>query len=110
MRTPPTTAMHAAVLLLSTAMLGACASSADGPRPMPAGNEAFVVPDGAVEDIRTETNGDKVYEYRVQGQLRMVKVVPLRGPTYYLVDRNGDGKVNPEDGEAPAVYYKLFSW
>ena len=27
-----------------------------------------------------------------------------------VVQDNGDGKVNPEDGEAPTTYYKLFSW
>lgn len=106
MRTP----MLASLLLLSAGMLAACASSGEAlPVPQTAG-DGYAVPEGAVEAVRTESNGDTVYEYRVQGQLTMIKVVPARGPTYYLVDRNGDGKVNPEDGEAPATYYKLFSW
>lgn len=99
-----------ATALFSTGLLAACASSGDALRTSQDGSKGYAVPDGAVEDVTTASNGDVVHEYRVQGQLRMVKVVPLRGPTYYLLDRNGDGKVNQEDGEAPAVYYKLFSW
>ena len=40
--------------------------------------------------VRTEANGDVIEEYRVAGQLRMVKVTPSRGPTYYLMDENGE--------------------
>jgi hypothetical protein len=99
-----------AVAVALAALLGACASSGEA-LPMPrAADGSYLIPEDAVEAVRTESNGDVVHEYRVQGQLRMVKVVPARGPTYYLVDRNGDGKVNPEDGEQPATYYKLFSW
>ncbi len=32
-----------------------------------------------------------IYEYRINGQLYMVKVQPVVGPPYYLVDRDGDG-------------------
>jgi hypothetical protein len=46
----------------------------------------------------------------VQGQLRMVKVVPFRGPAYYLVDRDGDGHMDPAKGEVPTTWFKLFSW
>ena len=41
----------------------------------------------------------------------MVKVVPARGPTYYIYDRNGDGVVNDADAKGgPMTYYKLLSW
>ncbi|MEO5565465.1 MAG: DUF2782 domain-containing protein [Luteimonas sp.] len=99
-----------ATVLLSTGLLAACASNGAALRTAQDGSDGYAIPDGAVEDVSTASNGDTVHEYRVQGQLRMIKVVPLRGPTYYLLDRNGDGKVNQADGEAPAVYYKLFSW
>jgi len=59
---------------------------------------------------RTESNGDVITEYRVAGALRMVKVVPSRGPTYYVYDRDGDGKLDWQKGEAPMTYYKLYSW
>lgn len=58
---------------------------------------------------RTEANGDVITEYRVSGRLQVVKVTPARGPTYYLMDNDGDGQ--PDDG-APVspVYWKLFEW
>lgn len=109
MRKPMPLLPLAAALVASAGLLSACASSGEAlPVPQTAdGTQA--IPEGAVEAVHVESNGDTVYEYRVQGQLRMVKVVPARGPTYYLVDSNGDGKVDPKDG-GPATYYKLFSW
>ncbi len=101
--------MRIPIVMLAILLLSACASSGEAlPVPQTA-DAAYAIPEGAVEAVRTEDNGDVIHEYRVQGQLRMVKVVPVRGPTYYLVDRNGDGKVDPRDG-GPATYYQLFSW
>jgi hypothetical protein len=57
-------------------------------------------------------DGDQVEEYRVQGQLQVVKVTPKRGKTYYLIDRNGDGRLDSSKGEGPVspVMWKLFDW
>lgn len=85
--------------LIATVLLSACATMAE-PQ----------IPEGADQAVRTEANGDVLTEYRVAGQLRMVKVVPFRGPTYYLYDRDGDGKIDPVKGDAPVTYYKLFSF
>ena len=64
--------------------------------------------------MRTETNGDVVEEYRVAGQLRMVKVTPSRGPAYYLMDENGDGRLDRSKGasekDISPVYWKLYGW
>ena len=68
------------------------------------------VPAGAVEATRTEANGDVVSEYRVQGQLRLVRVQPSRGPVYYLIDSNGDGRLDSNKGEVSPVYYRLYGW
>ena len=38
--------------------------------------------------------GEVVTEYRVNGQLYMVKVVPAKGLPYYLVDQDGDGSLD----------------
>ncbi len=86
-------------LLCATTLLSACASMGD-----PA------IPAGAVESVRTADNGDVISEYRVQGQLRMVRVQPVRGPEYYLIDSNGDGRLDRSKGEVSPVYYKLYSW
>ena len=64
-------------------------------------------------DITTRmVDGDRVDEYRVQGQLHVVKVTPRRGAPYYLVDRNGDGRLDSSEGEGPVspVMWKLFEW
>jgi len=68
------------------------------------------IPAGAVEATRTEANGDTVSEYRVQGQLRLVRVQPARGPVYYLIDSNGDGRLDANKGEVSPVYYRLYGW
>ncbi|MEO5628841.1 MAG: DUF2782 domain-containing protein [Thermomonas sp.] len=68
------------------------------------------LPVDSVPVTRTESNGDVITEYRVAGVLRMVKVQPSRGPTYYVQDRDGDGKLDWNKGEAPLTYFKLYSW
>ncbi len=58
-----------------------------------------------------------IHEYRINGQLYMVKIVPDIGPPYYLIDRNGDGNLNvrrsdlqrgPNQINIPQ--WVLFSW
>lgn len=64
-------------------------------------------------DVTTRmVDGDRIDEYRVQGMLHVVKVTPRRGPVYYLVDRNGDGRLDTSEGEGTVspVLYKLFEW
>lgn len=93
--------MRIALPLALTLALAACATAT--PEEMLAQN--------AVPATRTEANGDVVTEYRNGGRLTMVKVVPARGPAYYIYDRNGDGVVNDADAKGgPMTYYKLFSW
>lgn len=58
--------------------------------PPPPGMEAF---DEALEPqvtiVKRETETRK--EYRIKGKLYMIEVTPAAGPTYYLVDQQGDG-------------------
>ena len=93
--------MRIATLVIASALLAACATAT--PEQL-LGNDA-------VATTRTESNGDIITEYRQAGALKMVKVVPSRGATYYIYDRNGDGVVNDADANGgPMTYYKLFSW
>ncbi|ALN60282.1 MULTISPECIES: DUF2782 domain-containing protein [Lysobacter] len=107
MRAPhaPRAAFAAALLALA---LAGCASTGG------AANAADPTAGLSNAEVRTRTveNGDTIEEYRVAGQLRVVKVVPARGPTYYLVDENGDGRLDASKGEGTVspVYFKLFSW
>src|SRR5690606_33741234 len=101
------TAMSARRLLPSVALsvllgLAACASTPD-----PA---AVEIPPGAEEVVRTEANGDVITEYRVGGELRVVQVKPLRGPTYYLYVRDGRVMSTRDGDDPPQTYFKLFGW
>lgn len=91
--------MRIPTLLAVSLLLSACASMGEPE-----------IPANAVESSRTEANGDVISEYRVQGQLRMVRVQPARGPVYYLIDSNGDGRLDSNKGEVSPVYYKLYGW
>ena len=56
-----------------------------------------------------------VKEYRIDGQLRAIKVTPTNGfPPYYLIDSKGDGqfsKIGPDMGEEIVVpNWILLEW
>ena len=95
----------AAALALAVLLPAACAT-VDGDEPPP------VPPPGATEATRVESNGDVVTEYRVGGSVAMVKIQPNRGPTYYLVDADGDGRLDrtPHGTTDAPVYFKLYGW
>ncbi len=109
--TSPDPAMPARIRLLPLALsslllaLGACATTADPA--LPAGVD---IPANAVENTRTEANGDVITEYRVAGQVRMVRIQPPRGPAYYLYERNGQVVSSKAGDNPPQTYFKLFSW
>src|SRR3970040_2369830 len=69
------TAVSASLLLalaLAIAAASGCATTADDPTADLQNPDVFT---------RTEANGDVITEYRVAGQLQVVKVTPARGPT-----------------------------
>jgi hypothetical protein len=86
---------------------------APAPPPIPEDVAREQVP---VEDeviIRPTPEG-KIEEYRRNGRLYMVRVVPFVGPAYYLVDTTGDGLLDSRrHGLAPEVvvpHWLLFQW
>ena len=97
-----------ALLILSVLAVAGCASSGST-----ANDPAVDLADAQVA-VRTETNGDVVEEYRGAGQLRMGKGTPSRGPAYYLMDENGDGRLDRSKGasekDISPVYWKLYGW
>ena len=61
--------------------------------PMPV--ESGEVLESEAPEITIRRRGQKtIQEYRVNGVLYMVKIVPDAGPAYYLVDSDGDGNMN----------------
>ena len=69
----------------------------------------------ALEPEVTIMESDKgtVYEYRINGNLYMVKIQPVSGPPYYLLDLDGDGDMDvrqdrPWNNDIPQ--WVLFTW
>jgi hypothetical protein len=44
-----------------------------------------------------------VEEYRANGQLYMIKIVPEVGPPYYLIDNDGDGELETRSAVNPGA-------
>ena len=66
-------------------------------------------------EVTIREKGDKrVTEYRVNGQLYMIKVQPKTGPAYYLTDTDGDGNLETKRFELDPSFliprWILFSW
>ena len=80
--------------------------------PPPPGMEAF---DAAIEPQVTIVKNDKETreEYRIKGKLSMVKVTPVVGPSYHLIDQQGDGNFIESDTIGPMTkppMWTVHSW
>ena len=78
------------ILLAAILLFGAFANAAEEPKREHRGPDVTLI----------ETEERVVYEYRQNGYLRMIKVVPKRGKPYYLVPRDpskGLGTVEEAD-------------
>jgi hypothetical protein len=91
------------------------ADTAEVPPPPPliegeSATEALMEPDIS---IRREAE-QVVEEYRIQGQLYMIKVTPKRGKPYYLVDADGDGELEHQMYELDPKFmipsWTIFRW
>lgn len=87
------------LLLLSLALFSLPLQAEEQPqRPLVSpGN----VPEGEV--VITAGKSITLHEYRRDGQIYKVKVVPKKGRPYYLVDSNGDGNLDQ-------MQWILVSW
>lgn len=61
------------------------------------------------------SGGSTLEEYSVNGRVYMVRVVPDQGVPYYILDADGDGRLESrmaEENMTPVspVTYKLFEW
>lgn len=50
------------------------------------------------------------YEYRVNGQLVEIKVVPSVGPEYYLVPADGGGWIREDQSQTLIPSWVIFRW
>ncbi len=107
--------------LATAALLGSSLAGAQDPAAPPTSVEGPPLPERVesgeplepeVRIIRREY--EIIEEYRQGGRLYMVRVVPRGAPPYYLVDSDGDGRLDTHLHEAaPGVLipaWVLFSW
>ena len=64
--------------------------------------------------IRAGEDGETITEYRIDGNLYLIKITPAFGPSYYLRDKDGDGEMdcrtnNIYEDDCVAEWV-LFSW
>lgn len=74
---------------------------------------ALAQQDNSVEpDITVRQEEDRtVREYRVNGQLYAIEIQPKAGPSYFLIDDDGDGDFRRSDNERVVVpSWVLISW
>lgn len=60
-----------------------------------------------------ETSRETIFEYRINGSVYMIKVQPIAGPAYYLVDTNGDGTLETHSVDPREIsinQWTLFRW
>jgi len=111
--------MRKSIVLL--ALLSGTALAAEPPPPPAMQPVPDAAPDGApagesVEPQVTIVQHEKetVEEFRIHNQLYMIKVTPKKGKPYYLVDSDGDGKLDSRSNELdPKILipaWVIFKW
>ena len=100
-------------LLLAFGLQDAEAPAPEEDAPIPDKVQASAPREAPPEvSIRVEPSGDRVEEYRQNGRLYMVKITPTRGAPYYLMDTNGNGRLNRDDRNPriSPVYWTIYEW
>lgn len=91
---------QSAQILTATAVLAVSGSSA-------------IAEDGLTETVTIRNDGDQTYyEFRINGELVEIKVVPKVGPSYYLVpasDLSGDF-VRKDNPDILVPKWVIFRW
>ncbi|MDF2182979.1 DUF2782 domain-containing protein [Neptuniibacter sp. CAU 1671] len=69
-------------------------------------------PDSAEPQITISHDGDNtIYEYRVNGELKEIKIEPKNGKPYYLVPAPGEGEfIRVEESQLLIPKWVLFRW
>jgi hypothetical protein len=78
--------------------------------PMPVEDDEEMEPDITIIRQQNKT----IQEFRKNGVLYMVKIIPDIGPAYYLLDQDGDGQMDVHrsdlDRQLPINQWKLLEW
>lgn len=106
--------LWASALLVSGSALAQMAPKLE-PLPEPPPPPPGYQPDPALEPqvVIRKQGEDTVEEFRVNGQLYMIKVTPPHGVPYYLIDRKGDGhfeQLNTLDSRPSVPQWVIHRW
>lgn len=69
------------------------------------------IPEPEVNIIHREDR--TIEEYRVNGALRYIKIIPSHGPAYYMIDTDGDGTLDQRYNDLenpPFNQWILMEW
>ena len=78
-------------------------------------NEDYALALALEPDVRIVPKKDvTIEEYRIRGRLYRIKVIPVKGPPYYLLDQDSDGRMETKMSEIYSDFvapsWVLFSW
>jgi len=97
------------ILMLSCMLFPVMAEDTPAPPAPPQVEGDSLEPEVTISQTEERTT----YEYSINGRRYMVKIVPAKGPAYYLLDLDGDGEMDTqEDNPADLVVpqWVLFRW
>ena len=65
--------------------------------------------------VITEREGERIEEYSLNGRTYMIKITPIKGPAYYYLDEDGDGRLELSETDrrlnpVRPVYWKVKEW
>ena len=108
-----------AILMLSLPLAGLAQGSA-GQKNLPPDQSGSDSSGPALPDLPKGNQGQEVvirhgdnqtfYEYRVNGILKEIKVVPKHGPAYYLVPSDGGGWIRQDKSQMLVPSWIIFRW
>ncbi len=81
------------------------------PAPPATPEEGAATPEPEVTIIKRKE--ETIEEYRINGQLYMIKITPAKGYPYYLIDTDGDGTLETRRNELdnpPVIQWKILQW
>jgi hypothetical protein len=120
----PAPALVAALMLMSGVFSTPVWAQDDLEKPPPIppeGTEGIPIPpkvqDEQLEPTVTirEEEDRRIEEYRMNGQVYMVKVTPTNGIPYYYIDTDGDGRLELDTDQqalnpVQPVHWKILEW
>ncbi len=103
-----------AALLVATGAVHAQTAQPLPPPPMPPAELDQPADTELAPEVRIRRRGEEVIEeYSVQGRVYMLRITPTVGAPYYLIDSDGDGRLETFHNalEPPTiVQWRIFGW